>query len=71
MKTTKMSLATIQGKLSRAEMKKIMAGSGGSSGDICNCNSKDDCGSGESCYNGCTGGGKAGYCHVTNGTGWA
>jgi hypothetical protein len=29
MKTTKMSLATIQGKLSRAEMKKIMAGSGG------------------------------------------
>ena len=29
MKTTKMSLANIQGKLSRAEMKNIMAGSGG------------------------------------------
>ncbi len=28
MKTTKMSLANIQGKLSRSEMKKIMAGSG-------------------------------------------
>ena len=28
MKTTKMSLANIKGKLSRAEMKKIMAGSG-------------------------------------------
>ncbi len=28
MKTTKMSLANIQGKLSRAEMKNIMAGSG-------------------------------------------
>ncbi len=31
MKTTKMSLANIQGKLSRAEMKNIMAGSGGGS----------------------------------------
>ena len=29
MKTTKMSLVNIQGKLSRAEMKNIMAGSGG------------------------------------------
>ncbi|MEO9209959.1 MAG: hypothetical protein ABI208_02625 [Ginsengibacter sp.] len=28
MKTTKMSLTNIQGKLSRAEMKNIMAGSG-------------------------------------------
>lgn len=28
MKTTKMNLANIQGKLSRAEMKKIMGGSG-------------------------------------------
>ena len=28
MKTLKMSLANIQGKLSRAEMKKVMAGSG-------------------------------------------
>lgn len=34
MKTTKLSLANIQGKLSRVEMKKIMAGSttGGGSG---------------------------------------
>jgi len=31
MKTQKMSLANIQGKLSRAEMKNIMAGSGGGS----------------------------------------
>ena len=30
METQKMSLANIQGKLSRTEMKKIMAGSGGS-----------------------------------------
>lgn len=30
MQKTKMSLANIQGKLSRVEMKKIMAGSGGS-----------------------------------------
>ena len=29
MKTQKMNLANMQGKLSRAEMKKIMAGSGG------------------------------------------
>ncbi len=32
MQTKKMSLANIQGKLSRAEMKKIMAGSGDTSG---------------------------------------
>ena len=32
MKTQKMSLANIKGKLSRAEMKNIMAGSGGGSG---------------------------------------
>jgi len=31
MQTTKMSLANIKGKLSRTEMKNIMAGSGGSS----------------------------------------
>ena len=30
MKTTKMSLASIQGKLSRTEMRNIMAGSSGS-----------------------------------------
>ena len=32
MKTKKMSLANIQGKLSRTEMKNIMAGSGGTPG---------------------------------------
>jgi hypothetical protein len=31
METKKMSLANLQGKLSRAEMKNIMAGSGGTS----------------------------------------
>ncbi len=37
MKRTKMSLANIQGKLSRTEMKNIMAGSGGigKCGDNC------------------------------------
>ncbi len=36
MKNVKMSLANIQGKLSRKEMKDIMAGSGGGSGgDAC------------------------------------
>lgn len=64
MKTKKMSLANIQGKLSRAEMKNIMAGSGTS-----NCNS-DPCGSalsticGEGCYcmNGDLGPGDGGWC---------
>ena len=37
MKTTKMSLANIQGKLSRSEMKNIMAGSGSG------CYTGDDC----------------------------
>ena len=44
MKTKKMSLASIKDKLSRAEMKKIMAGTapgGGKCGD--SCNSSDDC----------------------------
>lgn len=57
-----MSLANIQGKLSRAEMKKIMAGSGGGG---CDCNSKDDCTSDKPyCVNGCGGpvGGKWGNC---------
>ncbi len=39
MQTKKMSLANIKGKLSRAEMKKIMAGSGD-----CGCQSNSDCG---------------------------
>jgi hypothetical protein len=39
-----MSLANIQGKLSRAEMKKIMAGSGGNEGKCGdNCRSNTDC----------------------------
>ncbi|WP_431214779.1 hypothetical protein ACQ86N_08495 [Puia sp. P3] len=36
-KTTKISLAAIQGKLSRAEMKKIMAGSEAGCDAWCNC----------------------------------
>ena len=43
MQTTKMSLANIQGKLSRPEMKNIMAGSGSGS---CACGSDRDCGAG-------------------------
>ena len=35
MQTKKMSLANIQGKLSRTEMKNIMAGSGSGSGGYC------------------------------------
>ena len=44
MKTKKMSLADVKDKLSRAEMKNIMAGTapgGGKCGDFCN--SSDDC----------------------------
>lgn len=64
MKTKKMSLANIQGKLSRTEMKKIMAGSGVS--ENCNCNSKDDCsGTTPCCVGGCTvSSGKQGVCHT-------
>lgn len=42
MKTEKMSLANIQGKLSRAEMKNIMAGSGFGWGTCCT--PSGDCG---------------------------
>ncbi len=47
----KMSLASITGKLSRAEMKKIMAGSGAGCGTACNttCTHSD---------------GRAGNCHM-------
>lgn len=46
MKTQKMSLANIEGKLSRAEMKNIMAGSGA----ICkSCSSDSDCDSRHVC----------------------
>lgn len=49
MKTTKMSLANIQGKLSRTEMKNIMAGSGGD--NMCNAYCGE--GSGQSCDTKC------------------
>lgn len=39
MKTEKMSLANIQGKLSRTEMKKVMAGSGSCK----SCSKNSDC----------------------------
>lgn len=52
MKTTKMSLASIQGKLSRTEMKNIMAGSG----SPCN-----------SCWGGSSGGGSLAH-YNSNGT---
>lgn len=62
MKNEKMSLANIQGKLSRDEMKNIMAGTA-PGGTACNCNSKDDCTTwNELCIAGCTGGTGAGYC---------
>ena len=59
-----MSLANMQGKLSRNEMKSIMAGSASLSAQ-CNCNSADDCTTwNEMCLNtGCDrGNGKAGTC---------
>ncbi len=43
MKTTKMNLANVQGKLSRTEMKNIMAGNPPVGADKCTCNSADDC----------------------------
>ena len=62
METKKMSLTTIQGKLSRTEMKNIMAGLSG--GAICNCNSADQCtATNELCMNsGCTQNGYLGTC---------
>jgi hypothetical protein len=57
MKTTKMSLVNIQGKLSRAEMKNIMAGSGG---DNCPTNCTSACSSGSNCR--CCGTGSNAYC---------
>jgi hypothetical protein len=68
MKTTKMSLANIQGKLSRTEMKNIMAGSGrcdscwGSGGTLAHSNSNGTYGAGmcpsstggTSCHNYCS-----------------
>lgn len=56
MKTQKMSLANIEGKLSRAEMKNIMAGSGSSCDVYCGSGSyytcSGTCGSCQSAGNG-------------------
>jgi hypothetical protein len=59
MKQQKMSLANIQGKLSRDEMKKIMAGAGGKSGSICGlgCNIELDCRGDETGCTKCNAGG--------------
>ncbi len=63
MKPNKMNLENIQGKLSRNEMKNIMAGNAPGTGP-CNCNSKDECKEGEICGSDCEVGntGKAGHC---------
>ncbi len=56
MKTTKMSLANIQGKLSRTEMKNIMAGSGGTNNCGITCTTAKGCkavNKGDQCEN-CT-----------------
>ncbi len=55
MQTKKISLATIQGKLSRTEMKNIMAGLS-TDPPACTCNSGDQCtATNELCMNsGCT-----------------
>jgi hypothetical protein len=56
METTKMSLANIQGKLSRAEMKNIMAGSGACPYGHLSCSTNTDCGNinaGVCCGSGC------------------
>lgn len=67
MQTKKLSFSIVQGKLSRKEMKSIMAGS--DDGEACNCNSNDDCKNNEekkTCYNGdaygCTKGTYVGWC---------
>jgi hypothetical protein len=58
MKTTKMSLENIQGKLSRTEMKNIMAGSGNAPGWKCCWTGTSNCSScvvgGTSCVTGAT-----------------
>lgn len=54
MQTKKMSLANIQGKLSRAEMKSIMAGSGDDGGQC-----GTDCADTTTCVTG----GHNGHCH--------
>jgi len=62
-----MSLANIQGKLSRDDMKSIMAGTV-SLADPCHCNSTDDCTTwNEMCLKLCDrSNGKAGTCGCSN-----
>jgi hypothetical protein len=64
MKTTKMSLATIQGKLSRVEMKKIMAGSGESD---CGTQCSGTCSLGNGNYGKCYTSPKNGNCYCSGG----
>ena len=52
MQTQKMSLANIKGKLSRTEMKNIMAGSDKPSGRCCLNGSCSECYTGLTCANG-------------------
>jgi 4-diphosphocytidyl-2C-methyl-D-erythritol kinase len=59
METKKMTLANVQGKLSRAEMKNVMAGSGGKCLTFCQTDS--DCGS--DCPK-CKQGGTAKFCEM-------
>lgn len=61
MKTTKMSLANIQGKLSRTEMKSIMAGSGDTK-----CGHDISC-DGHSEFQSCGSSGNCGCGYVLNG----
>jgi hypothetical protein len=59
MKTLKMSLENIQGKMSRKEMRNIMAGSGSSCADYSN----DGCNN----HKACVYGNEAGICKTTSG----
>ena len=63
MKTKKMSLVNIAGRLSREEMKNIIAGYV-APGENCNCNNADDCSAtNELCMASCTAvPGYAGHC---------
>jgi len=62
MKTTKLSLANIQGKLSRAEMKQIMAGSDAA----VRCGTNISC-EGHSEFQACGSSGNCGCGYVVNG----
>ncbi len=65
MKTQKMSLANMQGKLTRTEMKNIMAGSGSSGCDSsCNGSCTVSCGGIEYTNGNCKAGGGRCYCTI-------